>query len=81
MIGGIGVNWGGFVTASVVVIVYGLIIALVIMCLIHVSRYFMSAGKEQKLIRMGLGKLAEEVHQLRHELRDSGEQGVSARTE
>lgn len=31
----------------------------------------MSAGKEQKLIRMELGKLAEEVHLLRQNLKDN----------
>ncbi|MHC4647831.1 MAG: hypothetical protein ACYTBJ_20405 [Planctomycetota bacterium] len=73
MIASIPANWGGFVTASIVIIAYGLIIALVIICLVRASRYFMNAGKEQKLIRMELGKLAEEVHQLRHQL--GGEKG------
>ncbi|MCP4612300.1 MAG: hypothetical protein GY845_26690 [Planctomycetes bacterium] len=50
--------------------VYGFIFALIIICLIRVSRYFMSADKEQKLIRMELGKLAEEVHLLRQEHKD-----------
>jgi hypothetical protein len=31
----------------------------------------MNAGKEQKLIRLELGKLAEEVHLLRQELKPS----------
>jgi hypothetical protein len=30
----------------------------------------MNAGKEQKLIRMELGKLAEEVHLLRQEMKN-----------
>ncbi|MHC4647832.1 MAG: hypothetical protein ACYTBJ_20410 [Planctomycetota bacterium] len=64
-------NWGGL-SAVVALVFCAFIIALVIMCLIRVSRYFMNAGKEQKLIRMELGKLAEEVHQLRCELRPSG---------
>jgi len=49
---------------------YAFIIALVIICLIRVSRYFRTAGKEQKLIRMELGKVAEEVYQLRQELKE-----------
>ena len=51
---------------------YAFIFALVIICLIRVSTYFRTAGKEQKLIRMELGKVAEEVHLLRQELK--GEQ-------
>jgi hypothetical protein len=38
---------------------YAFIFALVIICLIRVSTYFRTAGKEQKLIRMELGKVAE----------------------
>lgn len=49
--------------------VYAFIFALVIICLIRVSRYFRTAGKEQKLIRMELGKVGEEVHLLRQELK------------
>jgi uncharacterized membrane protein len=45
------------------------IIALVIICLIRASRYFMNAGKEQKLTRIEIGKLAEEVRILREELK------------
>jgi L-asparagine transporter-like permease len=47
---------------------YVFIFALIIICLIRVSRYFMSEGKEQKLMRMELGKLAEEVHAIREKL-------------
>ncbi len=54
----------------IMLVAYVFIISLVIICLIRVSRYFMSAGKEQKLIRMELGKLAEEVHLLRQEMKD-----------
>ena len=58
------------ILAPIIFIAYGFIFALIIICLIRVSRYFMSAGKEQKLIRMELGKLAEEVHLLRQNLKD-----------
>ena len=34
-------------------------------------RYLGTAGKEQKLIRMELGKLAEEVHLIRQELKET----------
>lgn len=57
---------------------YAFIFALIIICLIRVSRYFMNAGKEQKLIRMELGKLADEVHLIRQKLEGGKEQDSSA---
>ncbi len=57
--------------------VYAFIFALVIICLVRVSRYFRTAGKEQKLIRMELGKVAEEVHLIRQELKGGKEQESS----
>ena len=56
--------------APIILAAYVFIFALVIICLVRVSRYFRTAGKEQKLIRMELGKVAEEVHLLRQELKD-----------
>ncbi|MEJ2648061.1 MAG: hypothetical protein P8016_06595 [Sedimentisphaerales bacterium] len=49
---------------------YVFIFALIIITLIRVSRYFRNAGKEQKLLRLELGKLADEVHQIRQEMKD-----------
>ena len=49
--------------------IYAFLFALVIICLIRVARYFANAGKEQKLMRLELGKVAEEVHLLRQELK------------
>ena len=62
------VNAPGIFMVLVMVAVYAFIFALVIICLVRVSRYFRTAGKEQKLIRMELGKVAEEVHLIRQEL-------------
>ncbi|MHC4387650.1 MAG: hypothetical protein ACYSX1_03485 [Planctomycetota bacterium] len=59
----------GFWLVPVIGAAYAFIFALVIICLIRVSTYFRTAGKEQKLIRMELGKVAEEVHLLRQELK------------
>ena len=42
-------------------------IVLIIRLLVGLIRYFKTAGNEQKLIRMELGKLADEVQQLRQE--------------
>ena len=64
------INIPGIFMVLVVFAVYAFIFALVIICLVRVSRYFRTAGKEQKLIRMELGKVAEEVHLLRQELKD-----------
>ena len=61
----------------VVFAVYAFIFALVIICLVRVSRYFRTAGKEQKLIRMELGKVAEEVHLIRQELKGENKQESS----
>lgn len=58
------------VMTYVVLAVYILIFSLAIICLIRASRYFRNAGKEQKLIKMELGKIAEEVHLLRQEMKD-----------
>jgi hypothetical protein len=43
--------------------------ALVIICLIRIGRFFRTAGNEQKMIRLELGKVAEEVHLLRQEMK------------
>ena len=58
---------GGFITAFLVLAAYVFVFALIIITLIRVSRYFRNAGKEQKLLRIEMGKLAEEVHLLRQE--------------
>lgn len=50
---------------------YAVLFVLVSICLIVVSKYFWTAGKEQKRIRMEMGKLAEEVHLLRQELKQN----------
>ena len=49
--------------------IYVFLFALVIICLIRIARFFKNAGKEQKLIRFELGKVAEEVHLLRQEMK------------
>jgi hypothetical protein len=56
---------------------YAFVFALVIICLIRVSRYFRTAGKEQKLLRIELGKLAEEVHQIREKINASNNQNTT----
>ncbi len=62
-----------FWTMAIIPLLIGVVFwVLVIICLVRVSRYFKTAGNEQKLIRMELGKLAEEVKQVRQELKHEG---------
>lgn len=63
-----GPNWTVLIPMLIGVVFW----AFVIICLVRVSRYFRNAGKEQKLIRMELGKLAEEVKQVRQVLKNEG---------
>jgi len=77
MIDGILAVWKVALVPFIVLAAYTFIFALVIIALIRVSRYFRTAGKEQKLIRMEIGKVAEEVHLLREELK-GGKNGDSS---
>ena len=70
-----------YIMVTVGIISYAFIFALVIICLIRVSTYFRTAGKEQKLIRMELGKIGEEVHLLRQELKGSKKTDSSSQSE
>ena len=63
--------------ALIVIVAYVFIFVLVIICLVRVARYFRTAGKEQKLIRMELSKLAEEVQLIRQELKGGKENNSS----
>jgi hypothetical protein len=65
----------------IMLVAYVFIISLVIICLIRISRYFISASKEQKLIRMELGKVAEEVHLLRQELKEGKVSNPSSKSD
>ena len=55
--------------------------SLIIITFLRVARFLGGAAREQKLTRIEIGKLAEEVHQLRQQLKDGGEQGASAEPE
>ena len=59
------------ITGIIVVLIYSALYALIIISLLRMVRYLGTAGKEQKLIRMELGKLAEEVHLIRQELKET----------
>ena len=67
------------VVTYVMLAAYVFIFSLVTICLILVARYFINAGKEQRLIRMELGKVAEEVHLLRQEMKGGESNDSSGR--
>ena len=50
-----------FVFVPLVLLIYGGIFALILIGLIRFIKFLSSVPKEQKLLRMELGKLAEEV--------------------
>jgi len=52
-----------------VLLVFVFFVCLIIIGLIRLVRFLGSANKEMKLTRMEVGKLAEEVHLLRQELK------------
>jgi len=45
-------------------------LCLFIICIYRAAKFFGSAGREQKLLRIEMGKLAEEVHLMRQEIKD-----------
>ena len=77
--------WGVNVLPVLIVLIYAAFVSLVIIGLIRLIRYLGTAGKERKLTRIELGKLSEEVHLLRQELKGTekphGQQVVHPTTE
>ena len=61
--------WAISIGGLIFFLIYGGLVALIIIGLIRLVRFLGSAGKEMKLTRMEVGKLAEEVHLLRQELK------------
>jgi hypothetical protein len=51
---------------------------LLIVCIYRAAKYLGSAGREQKLLRIEMGKLADEVHLLRQELKENEGRDSSA---
>ena len=60
---------GVFGLYLLLVLIYFGFIALIVVGLIYFVKFLINAPKEQKFLRMELGKLAEEVHQIRNELK------------
>jgi len=58
-------NYMGYTSAMFVVVIYAFILGLIIISLLRLVRYLKTAGNEQKLIRMELSKLADELERMR----------------
>jgi len=76
-IGGAGVMVFGCIYWLLIIGFWGLII----FGIVQLVRYLGSARKEQKLIRMELGKLADEVQQIHKELKNGAKKGPLAKDE
>lgn len=63
------INFGTSLVVILMVVVYAFIFSLIIIGLIRLVKYLGSAKNEQKLMRMELGKLAEEVRLIRKEIK------------
>ena len=61
--------------------VFVALVALVVVCIYRAAEYFGSAKKEQKLLRIEMGKIAEEVYQIRQELKEIKGKDSSAQSE
>ena len=56
---------GSFIPVIMVTVIYAFIFGLIIIGLLRLVKYLSAAGKEQKLIRMELSKLADELERMR----------------
>ena len=54
----------------VIILVYVGVPVLIISLMIRLVKYLKTAGNERKLLRLELGKLADEVQQMRQELKE-----------
>ena len=53
----------------IVFLIYGVILVLIFVALFRLVKFLITGNKEQRLMRMEMGKLAEEVKQIRQELK------------
>ncbi len=58
------------ISVTIMLVIYGGLLALVLIVLIRAAKFFSSATKEMKLTRIELGKLSEEVQVLQKKLKD-----------
>lgn len=64
---------------ALLLLVYAFAIFLIIIAVVIFIRFLNSGMKEMKLMRMEVGKLAEELRLLRNELKEHRESGSSTR--
>ena len=70
----------GIIAVIFMLVIYVGLFVLIVSLMIRLVRYLGSAGKEQKLIRMEIGKLAEEVQLLRKKLENDNKDNPSKET-
>jgi len=64
--------------STVLLLVYAFVLVLIIIATVIFIRFLGSGMKEMKLMRMEVGKLAEEHRLLRHDLKGRKKSGLSA---
>jgi hypothetical protein len=64
-------------SGTVLLLVYAFVIVLIIISAVIFIRFLNSGMREMKLMRMEVGKLAEELRLLRHDLKDRNRSGPS----
>ena len=70
----------GIIAVIFMLVIYVGLFVLIVSLMTRLVRYLGSAGKEQKLIRMEIGKLAEEVQLLRKKLENDNKDNPSKET-
>jgi len=66
-------------SGTVLLLIYTFVIILIIIAAVIFIRFLNSGMKEMKLMRMEVGKLAEELRLLRHELKEHRKSGSSTK--
>ena len=63
--------------STVLLVVYAFFVVLIIIAVVLFLRFLRAGIKEMKLMRMEIGKLAEELRLLRNDLKDRSRSGSS----
>jgi|GEM_PF-2810229 len=54
---------------AIFIVLYLFLFALIVIVLIRLSKFLLNVPKEQKLLRFEMGKLAQEVHEIKEQLK------------
>jgi hypothetical protein len=65
-------------SGTLLLLTYAFVIVLIIIAVVIFIRFLSSGMKEMKLMRLEIGKLAEELRLLRNDLKDRKKSGSSA---